>query len=75
MHIGLPPISRWLKIVWRPRRLTPVGRSRAANDAMKDEYDLSKAERGRFFRPGAVLVPPMHQDKDTLPEGNVYDTK
>jgi hypothetical protein len=25
---------------------------------MKDEYDFSEAERGRFFRPGAVLVPP-----------------
>ena len=42
---------------------------------MKDEYDFSKAERGRFFRPGAVLVPPKHQDKDPLPKGNVYDTK
>jgi hypothetical protein len=27
-------------------------------DGMKDEYDFSKAERGRFFRPGAALVPP-----------------
>jgi hypothetical protein len=68
-------MSRWLKIIWRPWRSTLVGRSQAANDAMKDEYDFSKAERGRFFRPGAVLVPPMHQDKDTLPKGNVYDTK
>jgi hypothetical protein len=25
---------------------------------MKDEYDFSKAERGRFSRPDAVLVPP-----------------
>jgi len=52
-----------------------VGRGHAANDAVKDEYDFSKAERGRFFRPGAVLVPPKHQDKDPLPKGNVYDTK
>jgi hypothetical protein len=42
---------------------------------VKDEYDFSKAERGRFFRPGAVLVPPKRQDKDPLPKGNVYDTK
>jgi hypothetical protein len=42
---------------------------------MKDEYDFSKAERGRFFRPDAVLVPPKHQEKDTLPNGNVYDTR
>ena len=25
---------------------------------MKDEYDFSKAERGKFYRPGAVLNPP-----------------
>jgi hypothetical protein len=40
-------------------------------DDMKDEYDFSKAERGRFFRPGAILIPP-HKP---LPKGNVYDTK
>ncbi len=27
---------------------------------MKDEYDFSKAERGKFFRPGARLAPPVH---------------
>jgi hypothetical protein len=27
-------------------------------DDIKDEYDFSKADRGRFFRPGAKLVPP-----------------
>ena len=33
-------------------------------DNMKDEYDFSKAERGRFFRPGAVLVvPPSRKDE------------
>jgi hypothetical protein len=42
---------------------------------MKDEYDFSKAERGRFFRPDAMLVPPKHEEKDTLPKGNIYDTK
>ncbi len=26
---------------------------------MKDEYDFSTAERGRFFRKGARLVPPV----------------
>ena len=25
---------------------------------MKDEYDVSKAERGRFYRPGAQLITP-----------------
>jgi hypothetical protein len=33
---------------------------------MKDEYDFSNAERGRFFRQDAVLVPPVHLDPDVL---------
>ena len=33
---------------------------------MKDEYDFSQAERGRFFREGAVLAPPVHLDADVL---------
>jgi hypothetical protein len=33
---------------------------------MKDEYDFSKAERGRFFRPDATLAPPVHLDPDVL---------
>jgi hypothetical protein len=33
---------------------------------MKDEYDFSKAERGKFYRPGAVLIPPVHLDPEVL---------
>lgn len=33
---------------------------------MKDEYDFSKGERGKFYRPGAELVTPVHLDKDVL---------
>jgi hypothetical protein len=33
---------------------------------MKDEYDFSNAERGRFYRRGAVLAPPVHLDADVL---------
>jgi hypothetical protein len=33
---------------------------------MKDEYDFSKAERGRFYRPDATLTPPVHLDPDVL---------
>lgn len=33
---------------------------------MKDEYDFSKAERGKFYRPDAVLVPPVHLDPEVL---------
>jgi hypothetical protein len=38
----------------------------ARTDAMKDEYDFSKGERGKFYRPGAALVPPVHLDPDVL---------
>lgn len=33
---------------------------------MKDSYDFSTAERGRFFRKGAPLVPPVHLDPEAL---------
>ena len=33
---------------------------------MKDEYDFSRADRGRFYRPDAVLTPPVHLDPDVL---------
>jgi hypothetical protein len=36
------------------------------NDDMKDEYDFSKAERGRFFRQDAVLAPPVHLEPEVL---------
>jgi predicted HicB family RNase H-like nuclease len=35
-------------------------------DDMKDEYDFSTAERGRFYRKDAVLVPPVHLDPEVL---------
>jgi len=31
-----------------------------------NEYDFSKAERGRFYRPGAIMAPPVHLDPDVL---------
>jgi hypothetical protein len=31
---------------------------------MKDEYDFSKAERGKFFREGATLAPPVHLEPE-----------
>lgn len=33
---------------------------------MKDEYDFSTAERGKFFRKGARFVPPVHLEPDVL---------
>ena len=31
---------------------------------MKDEYDFSKGERGRFYHPDSVLNIPVYLDKD-----------
>ena len=31
---------------------------------MKNEYDFSKGERGKFFRPGAELRLPIYLDTD-----------
>jgi len=31
---------------------------------MKDEYDFAKAERGKFHRAGAELVPPVHLEPE-----------
>ena len=31
---------------------------------MKSEYDFSTGERGKFFRPDAALVPPVHLEPE-----------
>src|ERR1700674_3533964 len=36
------------------------------NRAMKDEYDFSKAERGKFFRRDVQMIPPVHLDPEVL---------
>jgi hypothetical protein len=33
---------------------------------MKDEYDFSNAERGKFCRGDAQLIPPVHLDPEVL---------
>ena len=33
---------------------------------MKDEYDFSGAERGKFFRPNLKLIPPVRLEPDVL---------
>ena len=33
---------------------------------MEDEYDFPTAERGKFFRTGARLVPPVHLEPEVL---------
>jgi hypothetical protein len=33
---------------------------------MKDEYDFSNAERGKFYRSDAQLIPPVHLDPEVL---------
>jgi predicted HicB family RNase H-like nuclease len=38
----------------------------AQTHIMKDEYDFSKAERGRFYRSEAVPIPCVHLDPEVL---------
>jgi len=33
---------------------------------MKDEYDFSNAERGKFYRPNLRLIPPVRLEADVL---------
>lgn len=33
---------------------------------MKDEYDFSKAERGKFYRPDVRLIPPVRLEPQVL---------
>jgi predicted HicB family RNase H-like nuclease len=33
---------------------------------MKDEYDFSRAERGKFYRRDAQMIPPVHLDPEVL---------
>jgi hypothetical protein len=33
---------------------------------MKEEYDFSKAERGKFYHANAALVPPAHLEAEVL---------
>ncbi|MGA8714877.1 MAG: hypothetical protein WBQ45_18090 [Roseiarcus sp.] len=33
---------------------------------MKEEYDFSAAARGKFYRPDAQLIPPVHLEPDVL---------
>ena len=35
---------------------------------MNDEYDFTDAERGRFCRPDAQLIPPVHLEPEVLDE-------
>jgi|GEM_PF-42393 len=39
---------------------------RAPEIAMKDEYDFSNAERGRFYREDAVHILPVHLEKEVV---------
>lgn len=43
-----------------------MSKPRSKSDDMKAEYDFSNATRGRFYRAGAVLVPPIHLEPEVL---------
>ena len=38
---------------------------------MKDDYDFTGAERGKFYREGAELLPPVHLEPEVLAELSV----
>jgi hypothetical protein len=46
-----------------PKRGSPVSRG---SNTMRDEYDFSNAERGKFHRADALLVPPVHLEAEVL---------
>lgn len=35
-------------------------------ELMKDEYDFSKAQRGKFYRPNLRLIPPLRLEPEVL---------
>ncbi|MGO8955073.1 MAG: hypothetical protein ACLPWS_07300 [Rhodomicrobium sp.] len=37
-----------------------------ANRTMQEDYDFSRAQRGKFYREGVELVPPVHLEPDVL---------
>jgi uncharacterized DUF497 family protein len=49
----------------RPTR-AEVRQYREGLQGMRDEYDFSNAERGRFYRPDAELIPPVHLEPEVL---------
>jgi hypothetical protein len=44
------------------RKKTNRSERRSERDTMRPEYDFSKGERGKFFRPGAELNVPIYLD-------------
>lgn len=40
------------------------GEAVSGNESMKAEYDFSKAERGKFYHPGAMFSFPIYLDPD-----------
>lgn len=41
----------------RPNKSDPV---------MKDDYDFTNAQRGKFYQQNTLLVPPVHLEPDVL---------
>jgi hypothetical protein len=64
------PIVVWRdgQVVWIPADEIEVPDEPDAADQgdMRDEYEFSGAERGKFHRPDAALIPPVHVDPEVL---------
>jgi HKD family nuclease len=52
--------------MWRAFTVLADAITPAMIGSMKDDYDFSAGERGKFFRQDARLVPPVHLDPDVL---------
>jgi predicted HicB family RNase H-like nuclease len=43
-----------------------LGQQTSKGEPMKDEYDFSNAERGKFYRPNLRLIPPVRLEPEVL---------
>jgi hypothetical protein len=57
-------VHTWVDL--QPDPIVAHAQRRAAITDVKDEYDFSVVERGKFYRQDAVLVPPVHLDPKVL---------
>jgi hypothetical protein len=65
------PSSRKMKIMqqsesFRPERPPRKKLSNMRNSVMKDEYDFSKGERGKFYRTDIKLNMPIYLDDEVM---------
>src|SRR5437667_2971003 len=65
-HRPFKELTTGFSDVRKARVASRVSELKSGDNSMKDEYDFSAAERGKFFRDGARLVPPVHLEPEVL---------